>query len=162
MVIFQTCWALSNSQLLGQGILKGKYHCTVDCFDWFWISCMTTDNFCICLQNRLIQTSQTGGQKYSDTSPFSIPWFGSSSQIRRVAIYRISWVPSSKTGLPATPSTTASASTNLKTDRWGSPGDCVMLVALQVSYPGALFTKLCFHRNLQMGPISYYSVVIIV
>jgi hypothetical protein len=26
------------------------------------------------LQNRLIQTSKTGGQQYSDTSPFSIPW----------------------------------------------------------------------------------------
>jgi hypothetical protein len=26
------------------------------------------------LQNRLIQPSQTGGQLYSDTSPFSIPW----------------------------------------------------------------------------------------
>ena len=23
----------------------------------------------------LFQTSQTGGQQYSDTSPFSIPWF---------------------------------------------------------------------------------------
>jgi hypothetical protein len=34
---------------------------------------MTTDNFCFYLQNRLIQTSQTGGQQYSD--PFSIPWF---------------------------------------------------------------------------------------
>jgi hypothetical protein len=34
---------------------------------------MTTDNFCFCLQNRLIQTSQTGGQQYRDTSPFSIP-----------------------------------------------------------------------------------------
>jgi hypothetical protein len=34
---------------------------------------MTTDNFCFYLQNRLIQTSQTGGQLYSDTSPFSIP-----------------------------------------------------------------------------------------
>ncbi len=42
-------------------------------FDWFGISCMTTDNFCFYLQNRLIQTSQTGGQKYSDTSSFSIP-----------------------------------------------------------------------------------------
>jgi hypothetical protein len=30
---------------------------------------MTTDNFCFYLQNRLIQTSQTGGQCYSDTSP---------------------------------------------------------------------------------------------
>jgi len=35
---------------------------------------MTTDNFCFYLQNSLIQTSQTGGQWYSDTSPFSITW----------------------------------------------------------------------------------------
>jgi len=42
--------------------------------DWFGISCMTTDNFCFYLQNRLFQTNQTGGQRYSDTSPFSIPW----------------------------------------------------------------------------------------
>jgi hypothetical protein len=35
---------------------------------------MTTDNFCFYLQNREIQTSQTGGQWYNDTSPFSIPW----------------------------------------------------------------------------------------
>ncbi len=34
---------------------------------------MTTDNFSSYLQNRLIETSQTGGQWYSDTSPFSIP-----------------------------------------------------------------------------------------
>jgi hypothetical protein len=34
---------------------------------------MTANNFCFYLQNRLIQTSQTGGQWYSDTSPFSIP-----------------------------------------------------------------------------------------
>jgi hypothetical protein len=27
-----------------QGILKGKYHCTVDLqYDWFGISCMTND-----------------------------------------------------------------------------------------------------------------------
>ncbi len=35
---------------------------------------MTTEIFCFYLQNRLIQTSQTGGQWYNDTSPFSIPW----------------------------------------------------------------------------------------
>jgi hypothetical protein len=35
---------------------------------------MATGNFCFSLQNRLIQTSQIGGQWYSDTSPFSIPW----------------------------------------------------------------------------------------
>jgi hypothetical protein len=34
---------------------------------------MTVDNFCFYLQNRLIQTGQTG-QLYSDTSPFSVPW----------------------------------------------------------------------------------------
>ncbi len=31
--------------------------------------------FCFYMQCRLIQTSQTGGQWYSDTAPFSIPWF---------------------------------------------------------------------------------------
>jgi len=52
----------------------GKYHSTIDLlFDWFVISCMKTDTFCFYLQNRLIQTSQTGGQWYSDTTPFSIP-----------------------------------------------------------------------------------------
>ncbi len=42
---------------------------------------MATDNFCFYLQNRLIQTSQTGGQWYSDTSPFSIPWLQPCLQI---------------------------------------------------------------------------------
>jgi hypothetical protein len=40
----------------------------------FGIGCMITDNFCFYLQNGLIRTSQTGGQRYSDTSPFSILW----------------------------------------------------------------------------------------
>jgi hypothetical protein len=31
--------------------------------------------FVFYLQNRLFQTSLTGGQQYSDTSPFIIPWF---------------------------------------------------------------------------------------
>jgi hypothetical protein len=53
----------------------GKYHCMVDLlFDWSVISCLATDNFFFFLQNRLIQNSQTGGQWYSDTSPFRIPW----------------------------------------------------------------------------------------
>jgi hypothetical protein len=33
---------------------------------------MNTDSFCFCLQNRLIQTSQTGGERNSDTTPLSI------------------------------------------------------------------------------------------
>jgi hypothetical protein len=53
---------------------RGKYHSAVDLLiDWFEISCMTTDNLCFYLQNKLIQTSQAGGQLYSDTSPFNIP-----------------------------------------------------------------------------------------
>jgi hypothetical protein len=61
----------------------GKYHCTIDLlFDWFGISCMTTDNFCFYLLNRLIQTSQTGGQLYSDASLFSIPCFSYESKRR--------------------------------------------------------------------------------
>jgi hypothetical protein len=57
-----------------QGNTKGgKYHCTFDLLcDWFGISCMTTDSYCFYLQYRL-QTSQTGDQWYSDTSPFGIP-----------------------------------------------------------------------------------------
>jgi hypothetical protein len=52
----------------------GQYHCTVDLlFDWFGISCIASDDFCFYLQNRLIQTGQTGGQLYSDTSPFRVP-----------------------------------------------------------------------------------------
>jgi hypothetical protein len=35
---------------------------------------MTNDNFCIYLQNRVIQTSEIGGQQYSDPSPFSFLW----------------------------------------------------------------------------------------
>ena len=65
-------------QIIGQGTgnTKGgeEYHCTVDLlFDWFGISSMRTDNFRFYLQDRLIQTSQTGGQWNSDTSPFSTP-----------------------------------------------------------------------------------------
>jgi hypothetical protein len=43
---------------------------------------MATDNFCFYLQNGLIQTSQTGGQWYSGTSPFSIPCFFAYAQLR--------------------------------------------------------------------------------
>ncbi len=63
---------LSKVYLVSGNSKRGKYHCTVDLlFDWFGISCMTTDNFCFYLQNRLIQTS--GGQRYSDTSPLVFP-----------------------------------------------------------------------------------------
>jgi hypothetical protein len=73
------CILVTSLCILRSGNNKGgsitvPYHCTVDLlFDCFGISCMTTDNFCFYLQNRLIQTSQTGGQWYSDIFPFSIP-----------------------------------------------------------------------------------------
>ncbi len=51
---------------------------------------MTTDNFCFHLQNRLIQTCQTGGQWYSDTSPFSIPCIGQVSE-RVQALHLLLW-----------------------------------------------------------------------
>jgi hypothetical protein len=71
----------NSAQVTSREYWMGKYHCTVDLlFDWFRISCMTTEIFCFYLQNRLIQTSQTGGQRYIDTSPFSIPWFRHSHQ----------------------------------------------------------------------------------
>ncbi len=41
---------------------------------------MAAENFCFYLQNRLIQTSPTGGQQYSDTSPFSVPWLNCQKQ----------------------------------------------------------------------------------
>jgi len=55
-----------KNETRNQGILKGKYHCTFDLL----FDCMTIDNFCFYLQKRLIQTSQTGGQWYSDISIF--------------------------------------------------------------------------------------------
>jgi hypothetical protein len=73
---------LSNYQFsfLNQGILKGD--CTVDLLlDWLGISCMTTDIFSFYLQTRLNQISQTAGQWYSDTSPFSIPWCASFQEL---------------------------------------------------------------------------------
>jgi hypothetical protein len=56
---------------------------------------MTTDNFCFYLQNRLIQTSQTGGQRYSDPSPFSISYLTPPHPIRANKV--VSWVGDDKT-----------------------------------------------------------------
>jgi hypothetical protein len=54
------------------------YHCTIDLlFDWFGLVCFANKNKNCQLSYSLLQTSQTGGQWYSDTSPFSIPWINS-------------------------------------------------------------------------------------
>jgi hypothetical protein len=76
--------------LSNQGILKGE----VSLYHWppVWLVwSQLYDNrkiFVFYLQNRLIQTSQSGGQRYSDTSPFSIlcsniPDLSSSPERRR-------------------------------------------------------------------------------
>ncbi len=71
-VFLRALWSIASCR----EYWRGKYRYTVDLlFDWFGISCMTTDNLCFYLQNRIIQTSQTGGQQYSNTSPFNIPCF---------------------------------------------------------------------------------------
>ncbi len=58
-----------------QGILKGEV--SLYCWPPVWLIWNQLydycDSFCFYLRNRLIQTSQTGGQQYSDTSLFSIP-----------------------------------------------------------------------------------------
>jgi hypothetical protein len=51
---------------------------------------MTTNNFRFYLQNRPIRTSQTGGQLYSDTSPFSVPCLSTPFQLVPVSIPFIS------------------------------------------------------------------------
>jgi hypothetical protein len=64
--------ALSYNQSLNQGILKGEvslYRWPPVCLVWNQLY----DNWHFFLQNRLIETSRTGGQWYSDTPPFSIP-----------------------------------------------------------------------------------------
>ncbi len=54
----------------------GKYHCTIDLlFDWFGLVCFANKNKNCQLSHSWLQTSQTGGQQYNDTSPFSIPCY---------------------------------------------------------------------------------------
>ncbi len=54
---------------------RGKYHCTVGLlFDQFGLACFANKNKQIQFSYSWFQTSQTGGQRYSDTVPFSVPW----------------------------------------------------------------------------------------
>ncbi len=59
---------------LKQGILKGEislYYWPPD--DWFGLICFANKNKNCQFLYSWFQTSQTEGQQYSDTSPFSIP-----------------------------------------------------------------------------------------
>ncbi len=52
-----------------------KYHCTVDLlFDWFGLVCFANKNKNCQLSYCWFHTNQTGGQRYNDSSLFSIPW----------------------------------------------------------------------------------------
>jgi hypothetical protein len=78
---------------LKQGILNGKYHCTIGFqFDWFGIRYVTNENSCFYLQNRIIQTSQTGCEWYNDTSPFSIPWLQYQLLLHKSSMNKVSVV----------------------------------------------------------------------
>jgi len=58
-----------------QGILKGGsiFVQLTSCLTGLESAAWQLTIFCFYLQNRLIQTGQTGSQWYSDTSPFSFP-----------------------------------------------------------------------------------------
>jgi len=61
--------------IISREYLRGKSHCTIDLlFDWFGLVCFANKNKNCQLSYSWFQTSQTGGQWYNDTSPFSIPW----------------------------------------------------------------------------------------
>jgi hypothetical protein len=52
----------------------GMYHCTVDLlFNRFGLVCFANKNKTCQLSYSRFQTSQTGGEPYSDASPFGIP-----------------------------------------------------------------------------------------
>ncbi len=65
---------------LGQGILKGE----VSLYHWPPVWLVWNSLFCkYCqLSYSWFQTRQTGGQQYSDTSPFSIPCLGCCAPLR--------------------------------------------------------------------------------
>ncbi len=70
----KTIWYTLPMWMFIAGNTKGE----VSLYHWppvwlFVISCMASDNFCCYFQNRLIKTSQTGGQWYSDTPPLVFP-----------------------------------------------------------------------------------------
>jgi hypothetical protein len=89
---------------------------------------MTTDNFCFYLQNRPIQTSQTGGQWYTDTFPCIRP----RAMNVQASIDRVS------------PTTTIENRL-----AYQATAQVTNLYRIRV-----VITTLYFHLNLQMGPIS--------
>jgi hypothetical protein len=68
---------ISTSRAWPGNTKGGSIHFTVDLlFDRVRLVCFANKNKNCQLSYSWFQTSQTGGQQYSDTSPFSIPWPG--------------------------------------------------------------------------------------
>ncbi len=65
-------WKLSACTYIRPGNTKGGSITVL--FYWFWLVCFANKTKNCQLSYRWFQTSQMGGQQYSDTSPFSIPW----------------------------------------------------------------------------------------
>jgi hypothetical protein len=77
LIIYPTAFMLTwtNTDCPIREYWRGKYHCTIDLlFDLLGLACFANKNKNFQLSYTWFQTSQTGGQWYSDTSPFSIPW----------------------------------------------------------------------------------------
>jgi hypothetical protein len=74
-LIFLYWYLLCASPARSFTISRGEYHYTVDLlFDWFGLVCIANKNINCQFSYSWFQTSQTGGQPYSDTSHFSIFW----------------------------------------------------------------------------------------
>ncbi len=73
------------------GNTKGGYHCTIDLlFVWFGLVSFANKNNKKCkLSCSWFQTCQTGGQRHSDTSPFSIPWLDWSYLLQKLPIWML-------------------------------------------------------------------------
>jgi len=139
----------------------GKYHCTIDLLcDLFGLACFANKNRNCKLSYNWFQTSQTGGQWYSDTSPFSIPWFvwpGLCSCCvcdEEIKLYKIDARTSTLTGVTTTSATTpkpqpSSTGARWRTSTWGrSP--CRRTHTWCRSYKNIFF--LCHRWCRQIGP----------
>jgi hypothetical protein len=98
---------------------------------------MTTEIFCFYLQNGLIQTSQTGGQWYSDSSPFSIPWLVLVAPVEEQKMLRLS-----------------SMLKSLYEVKGSSLNLFLLAQYSKTKKSRAVFKTLHIQHNLQMGPIS--------
>ncbi len=99
-------------------------------------------NFCFYLQNRLIQTSQTGGQQYSDTSPLVFPGL----EVKE-------WITVKYSTLVSPIQTRFKMFSGSKHSSLFSRNRKTIKNVMALT-PGAVFTRLYLLCNLQLCPIS--------